>query len=175
MAQFISINNVADVLGASQASIRSWADNGRYPTHTDGRGNIGFYMEDMNSVVPVRQMLDSKWEAEMLTVPRRDYTSVELFAGAGGLALGLSKAGFRHVLLNEFDSAACATLRANRPDWNVLEGDVHGIDFTPLRGKVDFLSGGFPCQAFSFAGKKGGFADTRGTLFFELARAVKEI
>jgi len=57
----------------------------------------------------------------------------------------------------------------------VLEGDIHNVDFTPLRGHVDFLSGGFPCQAFSYAGKKGGLNDTRGTLFFELARAVKEI
>ena len=73
------------------------------------------------------------------------------------------------------DAMACMTLRRNHPEWNVLEGDIHQIDFTPLRGKVDFLSGGFPCQAFSYAGKKGGLNDTRGTLFFELARAVKEI
>ena len=105
----------------------------------------------------------------------RDYTSVELFAGAGGLALGMHLASFRHELLNEMDSMACQTLRKNHPEWNVLEGDVHQVDFTPLQDKVDFLSGGFPCQAFSYAGKKGGLNDTRGTLFFELARAVKEI
>ena len=57
----------------------------------------------------------------------------------------------------------------------LFAGDIHQVDFTPLRGKVDFLSGGFPCQAFSYAGKKGGLNDTRGTLFFELARAVREI
>lgn len=175
MPQFLTVSNVADILGASQASIRSWINTGKFPTHMDTKGRVGFYMEDLISIVPVEEMLESSWDIEMQTVPRRDFTSVELFAGAGGLAIGMHKAGFKNVLLNEIDAAACSTLRTNHQDWNVYEGDVHRIDFSPLRGKVDFLSGGFPCQAFSFAGKKGGFNDTRGTLFFELARAVKEI
>ena len=132
-------------------------------------------MEELTGVEPVKMMLDTNWDEEFHVAPLRDYTSVELFAGAGGLALGMHLAGFRHVLLNEMDSMACQTLRKNHPEWNVLEGDVHQVDFTPLKDKVDFLSGGFPCQAFSYAGKKGGLNDTRGTLFFELARAVKEI
>ncbi len=132
-------------------------------------------MEDLTDIPQVNQMLNSKWEEEMHVTPLRDFTSLELFAGAGGLALGMHFAGFRHILLNEIDPMASETLRLNRPDWNVLEGDVHKVDFTPLRGLVDFVSGGFPCQAFSYAGKKGGLNDTRGTLFFELARAVKEI
>lgn len=175
MANFITINNVADVLGASVASIAKWAANGSYPALTDERGRTGFHMEDLADVAPIRSMLDSAWDEEMAVTPLRDYTSVELFAGAGGLAIGMHKAGLRHVLLSEVDATACATLRANRPDWNVARGDVRKLDFSPLCGKVDFLSGGFPCQAFSFAGKKGGFGDTRGTLFFEMARAVSQI
>lgn len=120
-------------------------------------------------------MLNTKWEEEANVTPTHTYTSVELFAGAGGLALGMDKAGFKHLLLNEFDHSACETLRANRSQWNIIEGDIHEIDFTPYYGKIDFLSGGFPCQAFSYAGKRLGFEETRGTLFFELARAVKEI
>jgi DNA (cytosine-5)-methyltransferase 1 len=102
------------------------------------------------------------------------FTCIDLFAGGGGTALGLSHAGFNHLLLSEFDKSACHTLRTNRPDWNVVEGDVAQIDFSNFRGKVDLVEGGFPCQAFSHAGKKLGFEDARGTLFYEFARCVKE-
>lgn len=102
-------------------------------------------------------------------------TSLELFAGAGGLALGLEKAGFKTLALNEFDKNACQTLRNNRPNWNVIEGDIHKVNFKNFEGKIDLLSGGFPCQAFSHSGKRLGFEDTRGTLFYEFARAIKEI
>ena len=122
----------------------------------------------------IKEMLNSEWDEESTVIPARQYTSIELFAGAGGLALGMEEAGFKHIMLNEIDHYACETLRANRPQWNVVEKDIKDIDFTPFYGKVDFLTGGFPCQAFSYAGKQGGFNDTRGTLFFELARAVKE-
>jgi DNA-cytosine methyltransferase len=131
-------------------------------------------MEDLDEIPEIHAMLESNWEKEQDVTPLRKYNSIELFAGGGGLALGMSLAGFHHVLLNEFETSACKTLKFNKPEWNVIEGDVRHIDFTPLRGKIDFLSGGFPCQAFSYAGKGAGFGDTRGTLFFELARAVKE-
>ncbi len=106
--------------------------------------------------------------------PSRDYKIIELFAGAGGLALGLEKAGFKSLLLNELNKDACQTLRSNRPHWSVIEGDISNIDFAKYLTQVDVLSGGFPCQAFSYAGKKMGFEDTRGSLFFEFARAIKE-
>ena len=104
---------------------------------------------------------------------KSDFTVVELFAGAGGLALGLEKAGLKNVFLNEFDKDCVATLRRNRPNWNITHKDIKDVDFKGI--EADVLTGGFPCQAFSHAGKRLGFEDTRGTLFFEFARAVKEI
>lgn len=171
---FISENNLAALIGTSNRTVQTWGRNGVYPLRVQN-GISGFEMEDLKVIPEIDSMLKSNWENESGVVPVRQFNSVELFAGGGGLALGMSLAGFHHVLLNEFDTAACKTLKTNRPEWNVIEGDVRHIDFTPLRGKVDFLSGGFPCQAFSYAGKGAGFNDTRGTLFFELARAVKEI
>lgn len=163
-------------MGVSRSTVRSWVDSGKYVLEDGGDGRDPFFrMEDLRGVPEISQMLSGKWEEELQTKPSRPYTSVELFAGAGGLALGMEMAGFQHVLLNEFDHEACETLRVNRPGWNVVEEDIHTVDFTGLKGKVDFLSGGFPCQAFSYAGKRRGFEETRGTLFFELARAVKEI
>lgn len=175
MPTFLSATNLADLAGTSLATTQKWGNSGVYPYVQNEQGKYGFYMEDLTDIEPVRMMLNTHWEKEFHVAPLRDYTSVELFAGAGGLALGMHLAGFRHILLNEIDSMACQTLRRNHPEWNVLEGDIHQVDFTSLKGKVDFLSGGFPCQAFSYAGKKGGLNDTRGTLFFELARAVREI
>ena len=172
--RFISENNFAALVGTSNATVQKWAENGVYPSHSED-GVKGFYLEELETFPEVEAMLHSRWDEELHTRPLREYTSVELFAGGGGLALGLSLAGFSHVLLNEFDKSACNTLRMNHSEWNIIEGDVRNVDFTPLRDKVDFLSGGFPCQAFSYAGKQGGFNDTRGTLFFELARAVNEI
>jgi DNA (cytosine-5)-methyltransferase 1 len=101
------------------------------------------------------------------------FSVIELFAGAGGLALGLENAGLKTQLLVEIDKNAAATLRQNRPRWEVIEDDVAKVDFQGSR--ADILTGGFPCQAFSYAGKKLGFEDIRGTLFFEYARAVQDI
>ena len=171
----ISDTNLADILSVSVRTVEGWISKEKYPSHKDSKGRSFFHMKDLETIPEIRQMLETHWDEEAQVTPLRDFTSVELFAGAGGLALGMHLAGFRHVLLNEMDTMACQTLRRNHPEWNVLEGDIHQVDFTPLRGHVDFLSGGFPCQAFSYAGKKGGLEDARGTLFFELARAVREI
>lgn len=104
----------------------------------------------------------------------RRHTDIELFAGADGLALGLEQAGFDGLAYVEMNGDACETLRRNRPSWNVIEGDVHEIDFRQYDGQVDLVSGGFPCQAFSMSGKRLGFGDIRGTLFAEIIRCANE-
>ncbi|MCD8303292.1 MAG: DNA (cytosine-5-)-methyltransferase [Prevotellaceae bacterium] len=175
MRETISANNFADVMGVSKSTLLKWESNGTFVPETDGEGRKFFYVDKLSDVPEIHKMRNSRWEEELKTMPLRPYTAVELFAGAGGLALGMEKAGFSHVLLNEIDHDACVTLLHNRPQWNVAEQDVRTISFKQFNGKIDFLSGGFPCQAFSYAGKQGGFNDTRGTLFFELARTVDEI
>ena len=109
----------------------------------------------------------------MYRVKGKKPTVIELFAGAGGMALGLEKAGFETKMLVEYDKDCVATLRKNRPKWNVIHDDIQEVSFKGM--KADVVTGGFPCQAFSHAGRKLGFEDTRGTLFYEFARAVKEI
>jgi len=171
----ISADNFANLMGVSKATLQVWETNHVYVPKIAEDGTKYFNLEDLAHIPEIKSMIDTRWDEEMQVIPARDFYSIELFAGGGGLALGMSRAGFKHVLLNEFDHSACETLRHNRPQWNIVEGDVCNVDFSKWKGKVDFISGGFPCQAFSYAGKGGGFNDTRGTMFFQLARAVKEI
>lgn len=100
-------------------------------------------------------------------------TTVEICAGAGGQALGLEQAGFHSLALVEIDPHCCATLRLNRPHWNVLEQDLCRFDGTPYQG-VDLLAGGLPCPPFSVAGKQLGKEDERN-LFPEAIRLVREM
>ncbi|MBQ8206740.1 MAG: DNA (cytosine-5-)-methyltransferase [Bacilli bacterium] len=109
-------------------------------------------------------------------------TCIELFAGAGGLALGLEQAGFEAVALVEIDKTACETLRINRPNWNVVQEDIVEVskrdllkEFNLKEGELDLVSGGYPCQSFSYAGKKLGLEDVRGTMFYYYAEFVRQL
>jgi len=99
-------------------------------------------------------------------------TALEICAGAGGQALGLENAGFHHAGAVEIEPAACATLRLNRPGWNVIEGDVAEVDGRDYRG-VDLVAGGVPCPPFSIAGQRLG-ADDERDLFPEALRLIEE-
>ena len=166
---------VADILSVSKETVRKWGKRGTIVPVNANAGQEPLYRwSDLRAFPEIQGMLHSSWDMEVQTLPVRKFRSIELFAGAGGLALGLEASGLDSVALNEFDHDACDTLRKNRPGWNVIEGDVATIDFTQFHD-IDFVSGGFPCQAFSYAGNRFGFEDTRGTLFFQFARAIREM
>lgn len=106
--------------------------------------------------------------------------SIELFAGAGGLGIGLHAAGFHPVNVIEWDRYCCDTIRENKSrnlravqGWKVTEGDVRAVDFKPYQGKIKLVSGGPPCQPFSMGGKHGAYDDARD-MFPQAIRAVRE-
>jgi DNA (cytosine-5)-methyltransferase 1 len=99
-------------------------------------------------------------------------SSLEICAGAGGQAIGLEMAGFKHQALIEIDKHACTTLKLNRPNWNVIEGDLRYFSASDYKG-IDLLSGGVPCPPFSKAGKQLGTNDERN-LFPDAIRLADE-
>ncbi len=99
--------------------------------------------------------------------------SIEFCAGAGGQALGLEQAGFRHSALVEIEPDYAATLRLNRPNWDVRCADMNGFDGRPFEG-IDMFAGGLPCPPFSAAGKQLGERDERN-LFPAAIRLIDEI
>lgn len=109
--------------------------------------------------------------------------SVELFAGAGGLGIGLANAGFEPQLVVEHNKWCCDTLRENhevlaedsseKGRWEVVEGDIRHVDFTPFDGSLDLISGGPPCQPFSLGGRHRAYDDARD-MFPQAVRALRE-
>ncbi|MFA5022300.1 MAG: DNA (cytosine-5-)-methyltransferase [Patescibacteria group bacterium] len=172
-SQFITAGNAAHQLGISIDTIRRWDKKGLIKSFRDERNDRIFSLDEIKRIQN-RTTSDKKSKFKILRNNKMSpYTAIELFAGAGGTALGMENAGIAHVLLNEYDKHACETLRTNKPNWNVIEGDIRELKF--FEGQADIVQGGFPCQAFSYAGNKMGFEDIRGTLFFEFARCVKEV
>ena len=178
MKEFLTLTEASELIGKSKETLRRWDRDGKLLAVREPISNYRLYKRDqfdqfsdfLESGVAV---IDNK-ESNFVT-PDNNYTVLELFAGAGGLAIGLEQAGINCVALNEIDKWACETLRKNRPHWKVLEGDIKNYDFSEYENKVDVVTGGFPCQAFSYAGKKLGLNDARGTLFYEFARVVNEV
>ncbi|GAB1857560.1 DNA (cytosine-5-)-methyltransferase [Flavobacteriaceae bacterium MHTCC 0001] len=172
---YYSLSEAAKVLGKSKETLRRWDREGKLDAVREPVSNYRVYRkEDINSLIePLLNEIDTNIDNS--EIPLEEYKVLELFAGAGGLAIGLENSGIKCVALNEIDKWACKTLRENRPNWNVLEGDIKEFDFTEYNNQVEIVTGGFPCQAFSYAGKKLGLEDARGTLFYEFARVVKEV
>ena len=173
--KYYTLSEAAKILNKSKETLRRWDREGKLLATREPISNYRIY--DKNQLDLFNNLLMNKLEdnVDNAVQPIQAYKVLELFAGAGGLAIGLNKAGIKCVALNEIDKWACQTLRQNKPDWNVLEGDIKSFSFKEYRDKVDIVTGGFPCQAFSYAGKKLGLKDARGTLFYEFARVIQEV
>ncbi len=173
MGETYSIIEASKILSVSTETLRRWDREGKLKANRNPENNYRYYLPDQLEPLGVSD-ISIVYGEKTSSLPIRAYTSIELFAGAGGMAIGMEKAGIEHSLLNDFDRYAIQTLKKNRPEWNVVHGDISTIDFKSYKNKIDLLTGGFPCQTFSYAGKKRGMEDTRGTLFYEFARALKE-
>ncbi|MBP8114572.1 MAG: DNA (cytosine-5-)-methyltransferase [Chitinophagaceae bacterium] len=174
MKKTYSLSEVADMLSVSKETLRRWDNNGKLTAAREPMSNYRVYKKSQLKIFDELDFLFKKEKVSNVVKPAKKITSIELFAGAGGLAIGLEQAGIECLILNEIDKWAAATLRKNKPNWNVVEDDVRNVSFKKYKGKVDLVTGGFPCQAFSYAGKKLGLDDVRGTLFYEFARTVNE-
>lgn len=149
---------LADAIGLSKTgdrTIRRWENNECKP-----------------SKIELEHILNFPEEAPFKNPNQADYEMIDLFAGIGGTRLGFQLTGrTKSVFSSEIDKFAIKTYEANYGD--TPHGDITLINEQDIPNH-DILVGGFPCQAFSQAGKKLGFEDTRGTLFFEIARILKE-
>ncbi|HAO08365.1 MULTISPECIES: DNA (cytosine-5-)-methyltransferase [Chryseobacterium] len=173
--EYYTISEAAEILNKSTKTLRRWDDEGKLVAVREPMSNYRVYhRNDIENLFP-DFLIDNNKSTDNYAKAENEYKVLELFAGAGGLAIGLEKAGLKCEALNEIDKFACQTLRKNRPHWTVLEGDIKNFSFTQYNGKIDVVTGGFPCQAFSYAGKRLGLEDARGTLFYEFARAVQEV
>lgn len=172
MNNLLTVSDASKLLNLSIDTIRRWDKKGLIKSHRNSSNYRVFNIEEIKSLQEKVSNNLGKFKILKSNI-KSNYEVIDLFSGAGGTALGMSNAGLKHKLLVEIDKNAVATLRNNRPNWEVIQDDISKVNFTGM--SADIIEGGFPCQAFSYAGKKMGFEDTRGTLFFEFARCIKEI
>ena len=169
----IPVHLAAELLNVSPDTIRRWHKKGLIKAIMGPHGERLFSKDEISRVNQKGSSSDKPWK--VLNAPKSKLTSIELFCGAGGLALGMHNAGINSRLLVDFDKDSIKTLQQNRPKWESICASVLDIDLDEYENQIDIMAGGFPCQAFSHAGKSLGFADTRGTLFYEYARLIAQV
>jgi DNA (cytosine-5)-methyltransferase 1 len=171
----VTVHEAAKILDVSPDTIRRWEKKGLIKGARSVHNYRMFQIDELKRIKSKYTGDSSAAEFKVLKSKKTNHNVVELFSGCGGMALGFENSGLKAELLVEIDKDCVETLKLNRPHWNIIKNDIANIDFSEYRDKVEIVAGGFPCQAFSYAGQGRGFGDTRGTLFFEFARCVKEI
>lgn len=169
----ITVQSASEAIGLSADTIRRWHKKGLIKADSGPNNERLFDLSEIKRVIEKQSAVSESWE--VLVADQTDISVIELFAGAGGLALGLHNAGLQSKLLVDFDKTAVATLKKNAQGWNSKCTSVTELDLSHYLGTIDVMAGGFPCQAFSYAGNKMGFEDTRGTLFYDFARLINQV
>lgn len=174
MVNYVTVSEAAGIIGVSSDTIRRWSKRGLIKAK---RSKLNYRLFNMDEVKRLHDKVSGKSKKNsykiLKSAKKTGYTVVELFAGAGGTALGFENAGLKHEVLVEKDDNCVKTLKKNKKNWNIYHGGIK--DFEPNGIKADIVEGGFPCQSFSYAGKGLGFGDIRGTLFFEFIKVVKKL
>ena len=157
-----SLFEAANLLQIHPDTIRRWEKKGLIKGERAQGGKRFFSLEEIDRTnQKYLKNGTNSGSYKILKNPKTSYKAIELFAGCGGLALGFKNAGIQSVALVERDKDCVASLGKNLPDAEIIDSDVATVDFKKWKGQVDVVSGGFPCQAFSYAGHGKGFGDTR--------------
>ena len=172
-SEMLTVSMAAEVLGVSADTIRRWHKKGLIRASVGAHQERLFSLDELGRVAQRNDVSNVEWK--VLQAPKTDLTSIELFAGAGGLALGMHNAGIKSKLLIDNDKSAVETLKTNFSKTASECKSVADLDLKTYAGSIDVMAGGFPCQAFSYAGMKRGFEDARGTLFYDYARLIKQV
>ena len=179
-----TVSEAAKIIGVSPDTIRRWDKRRMIKSYRSNNNHRLFNLKEIERINNKVSGKNSKNFYKILKAKKRSkYTSVELFAGAGGTAIGFHNAGINHVHLSDIDSNCIKTLKHNTKYWksckteNIIKEDLKVLNDNKYFKNInaDIVEGGFPCQAFSYAGNKLGFEDARGTLFYEFARCVKQV
>ena len=174
MDTLLNVLEASKIVGVSPDTIRRWDKKGLVKATRSALNHRLFNIVELQRIQSKISGNHKGNNYKILKAKKKsNYSVVGLFAGAGGTALGFHNAGLKHILLTDWDKNATDTLKKNSPTWSVIHEDVAQIDFNGIN--ADIVEAGFPCQSFSATGKKLGFEDVRGTMFFEFARAIKEI
>jgi len=148
--QMLTVSQAASRLGVSVDTVRRWNKKGLIKASSGVNGERLFDSAELERHLVKNSLQDRPWK--VLKASPSNLSVIELFCGAGGLALGLSNAGFKTELLVDFDKDSVSTIKSNRPKWNSHCISVTDLELSKYRGEIDVLAGGFPCQAFSYAG-----------------------
>ena len=171
----VTIDQASEYLKIPKSKILKWEKKNLIQVYYDNNKRL-FNIEQLKELnLRKKEISNNKKFKVLINKNKTNYKVIELFAGCGGMALGLENAGLTTEILVEINKNCINTLTRNRPNWNIIHDDIVNLDFKKYQNKIDIVAGGFPCQSFSYAGLGKGLEDTRGTLFFQFARCIQEI